>query len=280
MILWRQRAIVIVPGGEPCRWRGYDVPQHLAPETSDALRFCAVEGDLELLDRRHWSTIEARGAADEHGARGWAVGAGCRGSPAAGGRGAGWRRRGRPAGRGWPTGWGCVGWGWLCRLVEAEQEAVRGLVSPVVGLAGEVAQDGGDLLGVRWAQPERAEHQKRLGLRSGDLGGERAERRLRGGSIVVSQPGRGAPVVLLGSAAYGAGSRGQDQARAHEHLQVVGDVALVAAQGHGELADRRLALGEGEQQPVAHRMSQRLELLRRGHGGDFVVLHDESVYIS
>jgi hypothetical protein len=36
----------------------YDVPQHLAPETSDALRFCAVEGDLELLDRRHWFTIE------------------------------------------------------------------------------------------------------------------------------------------------------------------------------------------------------------------------------
>jgi hypothetical protein len=56
-------------------------------------------------------------------------------------------------------------------------------------LAGEVAQDGRDLLGVRGAQPERAEHQKRLGLRGGDLGGERAERRLRGGSIVVSQPG-------------------------------------------------------------------------------------------
>src|SRR6266542_2826270 len=149
-------------------------------------------------------------------------------------------------------------------LVEAEQQAVPGLVGPVVGLAGEVAQDGGDLLGVR----------------GGDLGGERAERRLRGGGIVVSQPGRGAPVVLLGSAAYRAGSRGPDQARAREHLQVVGDVALVAAQGHGELADRRLALGEGEQQPVAHRMSQRLELLRGGHGGDIVVLHEKSVYIS
>jgi hypothetical protein len=120
-------------------------------------------------------------------------------------------------------------WGWLCWLVEAEQQAVPGLVSPVVGLAGEVAQDGGDLLGVRGAQPERAEHQKRLGLRGGDLGGERAERRLRGGGIVVSQPGRGAPVVLLGPAAYRAGSRGPDQARAREHLHVVGDVALVAA---------------------------------------------------
>ena len=59
LILRRQRAIEIVPGGEPLRWRRYDVPQHLAPETSDALRFCAVEGDLELLDRRHRSTIEA-----------------------------------------------------------------------------------------------------------------------------------------------------------------------------------------------------------------------------
>ena len=38
----------------------YDVPQHLAPETSDALRFCAVEGDLDLLDRRRRPTIEAR----------------------------------------------------------------------------------------------------------------------------------------------------------------------------------------------------------------------------
>src|SRR6185437_13285720 len=62
-MLRRQRAIEIVPGSKPLRWRRYDVPQHLAPETSDALRFCAVEGDLELLDRRHRSTIEARGAA-------------------------------------------------------------------------------------------------------------------------------------------------------------------------------------------------------------------------
>src|SRR5829696_3908303 len=59
-MLRRQRAIEIVPSGKPLRWRRYDVPQHLAPETSDALRFCAVEGDLELLDRSHRSTIEAR----------------------------------------------------------------------------------------------------------------------------------------------------------------------------------------------------------------------------
>src|SRR5690349_21946709 len=58
-MLRRQRAIEIVPGSKPLRWRRYDVPQHLAPETSDALRFCAVEGDLELLNRRHRSTIEA-----------------------------------------------------------------------------------------------------------------------------------------------------------------------------------------------------------------------------
>ena len=57
-MLRRQRAIEIVPSSKSLRWRRYDVPQHLAPETSDALRFCAVEGDLDLLDRRHRSTIE------------------------------------------------------------------------------------------------------------------------------------------------------------------------------------------------------------------------------
>src|SRR6266567_2950559 len=56
-MLTRQRAIEIVPSSKPLRWRRYDVPQHLAPETSDALRFCAVEGDLDLLDRRHRSTL-------------------------------------------------------------------------------------------------------------------------------------------------------------------------------------------------------------------------------
>ncbi len=54
-MLRRQRSIEIVPSSKPLRWRRYDVPQYLAPETSDARRFGAVEGDLELLDRRHWS---------------------------------------------------------------------------------------------------------------------------------------------------------------------------------------------------------------------------------
>src|ERR1700730_10787926 len=58
-MLRRQRAIEIVPGSKPLRWRRDDVPQHLAPEAGDALRFCAVEGDLELLDRCHRTTIEA-----------------------------------------------------------------------------------------------------------------------------------------------------------------------------------------------------------------------------
>src|SRR5215216_3397065 len=58
-MLRRQRAIEILPSSEPLRWRRDDVPQHLAPETSDPLRFCAVEGDLDLLDRRHRSTLEA-----------------------------------------------------------------------------------------------------------------------------------------------------------------------------------------------------------------------------
>jgi len=54
---------------------------------------------------------------------------------------------------------------------------------------------------------------------------------------------------------------------------MVGDVALVAAQGCGELADGRLALAEGEQQPVAHRVAQRLELLWRGHRCDVLLFH-------
>src|SRR5215469_14739776 len=58
-MLRRQLAIEIVPSSKPLRWRRYDIPQHLAPETSDALRFCAVEGDLDLLDRRHPPTLEA-----------------------------------------------------------------------------------------------------------------------------------------------------------------------------------------------------------------------------
>ena len=48
------------------------------------------------------------------------------------------------------------------------------------------------------------------------------------------------------------------------------DVAFVAAKGGGELADRRLALAEGEQQAVAHRMTQCLELLGRRDRGDVV----------
>ena len=59
-MLRRQRTIEIVPSSKPIGRRRYDVPQHLAPETSDALRFCAVEGNLDLLDRRHGSTIAAR----------------------------------------------------------------------------------------------------------------------------------------------------------------------------------------------------------------------------
>src|ERR1700733_14160461 len=57
-MLRRERAIEIDPSSKPLRWRRHHVPQHLAPETSDALGCCAVEGDLKLLDRRHRSTIE------------------------------------------------------------------------------------------------------------------------------------------------------------------------------------------------------------------------------
>ena len=90
--------------------------------------------------------------------------------------------------------------------------------------------------------------------------------------------GEGAPVVLLGSAAHVARPRRPDQARVREHLQVMRDVALVAVQRRGELAYGRFALAEGEQQPVAHRVAQGLELLRRGDG-DGVFLHRSKVLI-
>jgi len=43
-------------------------------------------------------------------------------------------------------------------------------------------------------------------------------------------------------------------------------------EGVGE-GDLRLALAEGEQQPVTHRVAQRLELLHRGNRGDVLLFH-------
>ena len=57
-----QRTVEVVPISEPLGRRWYDVAQRRTPETSDALRFCAVEGDLKLPDRQHFPTITARGA--------------------------------------------------------------------------------------------------------------------------------------------------------------------------------------------------------------------------
>jgi hypothetical protein len=139
----------------------------------------------------------------------------------------------------------------------------------------EVAEGGGELPGVLGSQPERAQHQERVRLGGGDLRSERAERHVGGGGVIVCQAAGGALVVLLRSAAHPAGACGPDQARRGENLQMVGNVALVAAQCGGELADGRLALAKGEQQPVTHRMTQRLELLRRGNPGDVVLLHTE-----
>ena len=81
------------------------------------------------------------------------------------------------------------------------------------------------------------------------------------------RPRCGPAVVLLGAAAHLAGPGGATR-RAGENLQVVRDVALVAAQRRGELADGRFILAEGEQQPVAHGMGQRLELFRGGDRRD------------
>src|SRR5215475_2953505 len=43
--------------------------------------------------------------------------------------------------------------GCLCWLVEPEQQAIAGLVTPIVGLIGEVTQGGGELCCVLGGQP-------------------------------------------------------------------------------------------------------------------------------
>jgi hypothetical protein len=57
----RERAIELLPRGEPRRWRGYDVPQNLTLEPSDTLGPGAVEGDLELLDRSALPRLRGHG---------------------------------------------------------------------------------------------------------------------------------------------------------------------------------------------------------------------------
>ena len=51
LLLGRHRVLEVVPRFEVLE-RRHEVPQHLAPEPTDALGFDAVEGDLDLLDRR------------------------------------------------------------------------------------------------------------------------------------------------------------------------------------------------------------------------------------
>src|SRR6476661_9614304 len=63
LALRRLLSIELLPRGIPLRRRRHDVAQHLTPEARDALRCCAVEGDLDLPDRRHRPTIGAIGSA-------------------------------------------------------------------------------------------------------------------------------------------------------------------------------------------------------------------------
>jgi hypothetical protein len=79
-------------------------------------------------------------------------------------------------------------------------------------LGGEVAERRGDLLGVPGIEPEGPQDQERLGLRGGDLRSDRAEGDLSDRGVVELQGAAGAPVVLLGSAAYLARPGGQGQA--------------------------------------------------------------------
>jgi hypothetical protein len=61
----------------------------------------------------------------------------------------------------------------------------------------------------------------------------------------------------------------------------MGNVAFVTAKHGCELADRGLALAEGEQQPVTRRVAQGPELAGRGDRENFTgIVHGKSVNYS
>jgi len=158
-------------------------------------------------------------------------------------------------------------------LVQAEQQAVPGLVIAIFGLIGQVAEGGGEPLGMLRGQPEVPQHHERLRFGGGDVRSNRAERDLgEPAGVLDLQLAEGTPVVLLSAAPHVPRSGQLDQASVGEHLEVMCHVALVAVQHRGELADRRLALAQGEQQPMPHGVAQGLELLRLADGND-VFLH-------
>src|SRR2546427_366960 len=143
-------------------------------------------------------------------------------------------------------------------------------------VTGTISADARRILARGWPTPGAALHLWRpteIARRHCRHEPARVTSRATAGTSTATPGYRGAPaaggplVVPLGSAAHLAGACGPDQARVGENLQMVGNVALIAAQSGGELADGRLALAEGEQQPVTRRMTQRLELLWRGDLG-------------
>jgi hypothetical protein len=162
--------------------------------------------------------------------------------------------------------------------VEADEQAVAGVASAVIVLVRDSAQSFLELPGVPGSQPDRPQHQQRVRFGGGDLFGEGTEARRGGVCIVVFQPASGALIVPFGAAADLAGAGLADQACIGEHLEVVGNVALIAAEHGGELADGGPPLAEGEQQPVTRRVAQGLEL---GGGRDLEnfaeIVHSESV---
>jgi hypothetical protein len=79
---------------------------------------------------------------------------------------------------------------------------------------------------------------------------EHAELRFGGRRVAGIEAGRHPAVVLLGATADTACPGRLDQARFRQDSQVMGDIALIAVQCRGELADGRLALAErGQQRP-------------------------------
>lgn len=139
------------------------------------------------------------------------------------------------------------------------------LLAVLLGVVDQCGEGLSESSRPRGAEAQVAQGQ--LGLYGGavQLLGDRREHRggtgrLRFGDDHVA--GR-ALVVLLGAAAYLAGLRDVDEPGLAEHLEVVGDVALLRVELGREPADGGGPVAQGEEQSLPQRVGERRELLGR-----------------
>lgn len=150
--------------------------------------------------------------------------------------------------------------------VQRDEDAVhRFALRSLFGLVDQAGEGFAEFAGRGRGQPQVAQAQQVVGRGAVDLLGEGAEQgggadRLRlGDEQLAGRP----PVVPLGAAAYRAGAGDTDQSGVAQHLEVMGEVALLRVEEHRELADRGRPLGQGEQQSLAQWVGQSRVLLGR-----------------